>query len=228
MKFRLTIIILIGVIATGLTYYLNSSSDNSDAQFLNLNKPFQRKEKIQKIKAEKIPAAPLIKEKFSATHRSEARVISKVESQRQNPFAPLSNLESIHNKIKKQAGENEESTVTLPPPPHEQGGLLPPPPVLSGMNLPPEPGQSISTSELPMPPESQELSKKLSLNAVVGDKVILAFNDSSYARTHDFNKFITLGRGDQFESVKLLSISNDKVILEENGLTHELKISDIR
>ncbi len=240
MRLRLLLIILIGVIASGLTLYLtgNQSPSPADSQ----NSAFLKDSKKKKTLPSGARSAShgnkglLINSKnFYATGRQEARIIARSSVGRADPFGPLLNISAkgAGNHSGSTDGGSSEGVPDLPPPPDTgdgSSGLLPPPPAMGGLNgisdLPPEPG--ITTDELPLPPESRELSRKLKLNAVIGDHAILAFADKNFARERGLKRYVSLGRGDSYESIRLIDLDADMAIIEENGKTRELKLPELR
>ena len=238
---RLLIIILIGVIASGLTlYFTNQNQNAADDPLLNQvqNKQKNRKNLV-KVKTHEEARRELTgSTKYRAIKRKEAQILAGSVETRKDPFEPLGEIISIHAKQNERLNKGKKNSknareVDLPPPPDSEvnTSLLPPPPPLSSggeSGLPPEPGQYITTGELPNPPEKQELSNKLKLSAVLGDKIVLALTDRSYARSNNLNSYVTLGRGDKFESVKVVDIDSEMAVIEENGKTRELKLPAIR
>lgn len=106
--------------------------------------------------------------------------------------------------------EGKDKKVTPPPPPPAQFGLVPPPP-------PQDMSEGMSVAELPAPPTKPSLAGKMKLVAIVGDRAILAFSDRSLARDNRWPSTVTLGPGEQFESVSMVDVTPDSVTLEEDG-----------
>jgi len=84
---------------------------------------------------------------------------------------------------------------------------------------PPEPpsGAGLSVAELPEPPARPSIADKMKLVGIVGDRAILAFSDRELVRENKWPKMVTLGTGEQFESVKVVGVSGDSVTVEEDG-----------
>ena len=241
MRLRLILIILIGIVASGLTLYFTSpkqavvgEGDGSNPD-LNNNQG-KNPTKIRKsAESNQANRKALLKTKnYYATGRKEARLIASESTGRANPFGALARIESVHS-TKSDQNSTSEGVPDLPPPPDVEGsqnGLLPPPPAMGdsgsifGSNLPPEPG--ITTGELPLPPEPKDLISKLRLNAVIGDRAVLAFADKGFARTRGLKRYVTLGRGDSYQNVRLVDLDSEMAIVEENGKTRELKLPEMR
>ena len=224
MKFRLAIIILVGIVATMITLYVTRKDENVNVNLAG-NQP--RKARIAKRQEQIVAKRRLGYDpmKIAATERDHARVLAGEDKGRIDPFDPITDVISIQKKLQKDTEVEEK--VDLPPPPETETGLLPPPPAMQGDDLPPGPGD-LSTSELPPPPESREMNQVLSLNAILGDKVVLAFNDRSYARAHNYDRYITLGLGQKIGPLKVVDINTDMIVVEENGAVHEMKLPYIR
>lgn len=233
MNARLLFIILIGVIASAATYYFTNSGDGVGTNGVALlNTPPKAKTPAMKQKADTSASSAsqdLPEKRYSATGRKEARLISSSEAGQKDPFAPI-------DTVLNSAGLDKSAKIDLPPPPDTAGdnGLLPPPPAMGGAdfgsNLPPEPQADggISVDELPSPPASQSLRSKLSLNAILGDKAVLALKDKAYASSHGLKQFVTLGKGDSYETIRLVYLDDARAVIEEEGNTRELLLPEIR
>jgi hypothetical protein len=129
---------------------------------------------------------------------------------------------SLNNNVKgsKILGQGPDG---LPPP---SADLPPPPPPEATAELNPPPG--ITSDELPPPPEKPLLMRKLRLNGIVGDHVILAFNDRSFQRRNGYRRYITLAQGQIFDNVKLVDVDRDKAVLEEDGEQRTVRLEPIR
>ena len=231
MNARLLIIILIGVIASAVTYHFTNSGDGSGSGGVALlnTPPKAPGRTTTKASVTTRASQDLPEKRYSATGRKEARLISSAEAGQKDPFAPI-------DTVLNSAGLDKSAKIDLPPPPETGGdnGLLPPPPAMGGAdfgsNLPPEPqaDAGISVDELPNPPTSQSLRSKLSLNAILGDKAVLALKDKAYASSHGLKQFVTLGKGDSYESVRLVYLDDARAVIEEEGNTRELRLPEIR
>jgi len=111
---------------------------------------------------------------------------------------------------------------------------LPLPPLSSNMPslatdvAPPPPLPGISLEELPPPPDRPLLSKRLKLNAIVGDHVILAFKDRRFQKKNRYKQYITLSQGQEFDTVTLIDIGKDRAVLEEHGKQITMELDPIR
>jgi hypothetical protein len=99
--------------------------------------------------------------------------------------------------------------------------MVPPPPPNTGLS-------SLSLNELPPPPAKPSLARKLKLSAIVGDKAILTFADKELARENHWPLFITLGMGDQFESLSVVQVDAHSVVLDEDGERSTKNLSPVR
>jgi hypothetical protein len=176
---------------------------------------------------------------IEATSKQDALILARQDAGRPDPFGPLSNSQpfpkqksnSKSSSLEKLAGTKvgsgaETGPEGLPPPPTADASpslaasLTPPPPPL------PTPG--ISLEELPPPPDRPLLSKRLKLNAILGDHVILAFKDRRFQKQNHFKQYITLSQGQEFDTVTLVDIGKDKAVLEEHGRQITMELDPIR
>ncbi len=176
---------------------------------------------------------------IEATRKQDALMMARQDAGRPDPFEPLANSQpfpkqksnSKSSSLEKLAGTKVGSGAGtgpegLPPPPTPDPSpslatnLPPPPPPLS------TPG--ISLEELPPPPDRPLLSKRLKLNAILGDHVILAFKDRRFQKQNHFKPYITLSQGQEFDTVTLVDIGKDKAVLEEHGRQITMELDPIR
>lgn len=170
---------------------------------------------------------------IEATPRDTATNIARQDAGRADPFGDITPSHSFprerpgasHSlsetgKNSKMLGHGPEG---LPPP---AADLPPPPPPDVTAQLNPPPG--ITSDELPPPPEKPLLMRKLKLNGIVGDHVILAFKDRSYQRRNGYRRYITLAQGQVFDNVRLVDVEQDKAILEEDGEQTTVRLQPIR
>lgn len=171
---------------------------------------------------------------IEATPRDAATNTARQDAGRANPFAEISPSNSFPRERKgvlpASLSDNKKSGKTLghgpeglPPPAPD---LPPPPPPDVTAQLTPPPG--ISSEELPPPPEKPLLMRKLRLNGIVGDHVILAFKDRNYQRRNGYKRYITLAQGQVFDNVKLVDVDHDKAVLEEDGEQTTVRLEPIR
>lgn len=171
---------------------------------------------------------------IEATPRDSATNQARQDAGRANPFAEISPSSSFPRERKGvlpvSLSNNKKSGKTLghgpdglPPPAPD---LPPPPPPDVTAQMTPLPG--ISSDELPPPPEKPLLMRKLRLNGIVGDHVILAFKDRNYQRRNGYKRYITLAQGQVFDNVKLIDVEQDKAVLEEDGEQTTVRLEPIR
>lgn len=177
--------------------------------------------------------------RYPAISRDEAKKAARLTAGKSNPndfselnFKPFPNNVQVASVPKALAATEK---VLPPPPPKPSGGgslvkragqlrdrLVPPPPpspVLSGTagvaGGVPE-GLQLPIHQLPVPPERPSILDKFTVSAVIDDKVILTIS-SAVAMQNKWPKVLTMGPGDQFESVSVVAVSGDSVTLEEDG-----------
>lgn len=78
-------------------------------------------------------------------------------------------------------------------------------------------GQLPTDNELPEPPEKPLISEKMRLVGVLADKAFFTFTDLGMRRANKFPSTVVLANGEQFESVHLISVAPNSVVLEEDG-----------
>lgn len=175
---------------------------------------------------------------IEATHRPEAVAMARQDAGRIDPFAPLVQSHPFPKPRKGSSSRSDDDLERLAgaklPGPHMGSGPegLPPPPPgemasADDLSLPPDPS-GIEHHEFPSPPPRQFLSEHLKLNAIVGDRVILAFKDKEFRRQNGFKKYITLAEGQDFDTITLVDVEKDKAVLEENGEQRVIQLDPIR
>ncbi len=178
---------------------------------------------------------------IEATRKQEAVDRARLEAGRANPFDSVEG--ALPFPKSEESSHSAEGLLSaggkIPPPPGMGSGphgLPPPPPGVDSLaagDLPPPPpptdgGTGITFDELPPPPEKPLLMRKLKLNAIVGDRVILTFKDRNYPAKHGMKRFITLTEGQEFDTVTLVSINSDKAVLEEDGKKQIVHLDPIK
>lgn len=78
---------------------------------------------------------------------------------------------------------------------------------------------------MPEPPDKPLIAEKMKLVGVLADRAFFTFTDSSLRRANKFPSTVVLANGEQFESVHLVSVDPNSVVLEEDGerITKELE-----
>jgi hypothetical protein len=149
-----------------------------------------------------------------ATTRTQAQTQAKSLAGRSDPFSPLHEVKAFpHNNV-------ERKTSKLPPPPLktvERLGLEVPPPPPGTFAAPVQNNQSLSLSELPSPPEKPTIAEKLKLVGIVGNEAIFNFSDIQFRLAHKYPETLVLKPGDRFETVNLVSVEKESVVLDEDG-----------
>jgi hypothetical protein len=162
------------------------------------------------------------KKNLAATPLSLAANEARVQAGKPDPF------QQVHNYLPFPRGAGGVASIAAadgasppaPPPPVEKILPPPPPPVAasaSGLAPPPEPDAGLSLAELPAPPSRPSIANKMKLVGVVGDRAIIAFSDRRLRMENKWPRTITLGRGEQFESVSVVDVSPDSVTIDEDG-----------
>jgi len=172
---------------------------------------------------------------IEATRKQDAMVMARQDAGRANPFEALPGGRQFpRQKTTSDSATSSKGRGT-------KGALmgsgpdeLPLPPLSSNMPslatdvAPPPPLPGISLEELPPPPDRPLLSKRLKLNAIVGDHVILAFKDRRFQKKNRYKQYITLSQGQEFDTVTLIDIGKDRAVLEEHGKQITMELDPIR
>lgn len=182
----------------------------------------------------------------SVTRIEEAREKARAQAGNADPFAPLeggqpfprlkANKEPVMPPAKG-AGKVKQLTVVPPPPnssdfdgmPGPHNGLVPPPvPGVFGANSGLATGLTID--QLPTPPDRPSTTRYMKLSAIIGNKAIFVIKDLAARKLNHWPEQVTLSPGDDFGSVKLLSIvpEEEKAIVEEHGRQEELVLPSVR
>ncbi|HEY9679019.1 MAG TPA: hypothetical protein V6C76_13500 [Drouetiella sp.] len=171
---------------------------------------------------------PLNSVTVPATTRTDAIMKARLGAGRANPFATPSGL-------LKTSEINTAKAIPkahVPPPPKFTETHLAPPPPPTEVTLPGYAKQAVGSAgmgapeaELPEPPEKPLIAEKMKLVGVVADKAFFTFTDLELKRMNKFPSTVVLANGEQFESVHLVSVAPNSVVLEEDGerITKELE-----
>lgn len=156
-----------------------------------------------------------------ATSRNEAIMKARIGAGRVNPFAqPAGAFKPLFDppEIKQPKALPK---VHLPPPP--KFALAPPPPptetILPGLAAQSvgQAGSGAIDAEMPEPPEKPLIAEKMKLVGVLADRAFFTFTDLAMRRANKFPSTVVLANGEQFESVHLVSVEPNSVVLEEDG-----------
>lgn len=183
------------------------------------------------LEAKQMRTAPDPDVPISATPRSVARMEAGGRAGRKDPFQPIQGYKPFPRPAKL-GGIKPGPDITGPPEIAREDLLPPPPPGLpapGNMNdIPPEVsspyGGVLTMQELPLPPEKPSVADKMKLLAVVGDRAILGFKNDRLRLANKWPKTVTLGPGESFESVRMIQVKGDTVLLDEDG---ERSIKDL-
>jgi hypothetical protein len=173
--------------------------------------------------AQELPVAPPAvtgKKHLAATPRLLAANEARAGAGRTDPAARLDNYLPFPRVGP--GSPKPEAAVPGPdiPPPPPTKIVPPPPPAALGGNVlapPPEPDAGLSLAELPAPPARPSIVDKMKLVGIVGERAVIAFSDRRALAENKWPRTITLGRGEQFESVSVVDVSPDSVTFDEDG-----------
>ncbi len=180
----------------------------------------------QPVAAVPLPATPVAvpaggRKNLAATPRVLASSEARMQAGKPDPTLRLRNLKPFP-RIRGGGGAGDlglADAAQLPAPPVVDKALPPPPPPVAadGLVPPPEPDAGLSLAELPAPPSRPSIANKMKLVGVIGDKAIIAFTDRRQRMENKWPRTITLGRGEQFESVSVVEVTPDSVTIDEDG-----------
>lgn len=167
---------------------------------------------------------------YTATPRPDASAVAKQGAGRQDPAQPISSFlpfPGIHGKAGSMlANNNTDALLALVPPPPPSTDTKPKKPVKINEKLvpPPPPVQSsagdalagLPIDQLPVPPSRPTIGDKLKVLGIFDDKAILAF-PKAMSQKNKWPRTLTLGTGEQFESLTVVSITRDGITIEEDG-----------
>ncbi len=222
MSGRLILIILIGALAIGGTYWYTKDQETkleAQEQEMMQKIPANIKSKIAKEQT------TITKTVYPATTKSALIDMGHASAGRVDPFAATMKIEEERQKLI----VSKTTTTKIPPPP---SGLN-----LDGnLDLPPEPktdwSETVKTSELPNPPEKPILANRVRLNAIFDNNIVLDLVDPDLRRALGMRKFITLKEGDTLtvdgETTHVAQVNVDSVILTESGSRRRLVLHPIR
>jgi hypothetical protein len=188
--------------------------------------------KVTKVE-EKGDSMTLPKDIVPATTRVEAEAATKGKVGRNDPFSPIDGFKPFPTHGGRIYSVGKKTGMSLPPPPPGAVAVPPPPPngdSLSASNYltAPPPASSLNLSDLPLPPTRPSIVPKLKLTGIIDSKAIFSIQDIAARHANKWPKTVKLNVGDQFYAVKLVSISNDSVTLEENGSRTIKELEPIR
>lgn len=176
------------------------------------------------------PAAAMIPERplpepipgeknLPATPRLLAAQEARLGAGRNNPATRVDGFKPFPRYLGELAPTESGGPADASPPVAEKTPFVPPPPPEATPSLgePPSVDEGLPLAELPAPPSKPSIANQMRLMAVIGDRVVLAFSDGQQRREHGWPKTVTLGPGDQFESVSVVSVGPDSVTLDEDG-----------
>jgi hypothetical protein len=171
---------------------------------------------------------------YPATPQTVAIAHAQVGKGRPDPIEPTLNYKPWPRHGRKDASgtasDNEVLAMVPPPPPPEKSAdkkAFKPTPIKEKLVPPPPPMQGTPTSgdvmaeglpidQLPAPPSRPTIGDKVKVLGVLDDKAIISFPRSMMQKNH-WPKTITLGQGEQFESLTVVSINRDGITIEEDG-----------
>lgn len=196
--------------------------------------------------------------KFPSTGRRRAKKEAQIAAGRQDPMLPIAEQGawpqwSRPSEMLADAASGSSpgmgAKFLLPPPGAVKAGknstprnvasaaklkLVPPPPPMTMPGLgggpansgqPPDMGLPIA--QLPMPPEKPSIMQHLKLSAIIGNKAIIAV-PYEVRFQNKWPAVISLGPGEQFESIRVVSVDPDSVTIDEDGERVVKSLASIR
>lgn len=158
-----------------------------------------------------------------ATPRMMAVMDARTGAGRRDPYAPNLSYKPYPRVREKEQPENAGDKSEPKQLKQAASRFVPPPP--PGVSLPS--ADQLSVAELPAPPAKPSIVDKMKLLAIVGDRAIISF-DRLAARDNHWPKTLSLGPGEQFESVSIVGVNKDAVTLEEDGERSVIKLAGIK
>lgn len=159
-----------------------------------------------------------------ATPRLIASTEARANAGRQDPCSAITGFPLFPRFMKGEAADSEPVVAggkpDIPPPPPGKEPFVPPlPPGADGpgVQASADSDLGLSEAELPAPPTKPSLADKMKLTAVIGDRAVLAFTDALMRIGHKWPRSVTLGPGEHFESVSVVSVNGDTVTIDEDG-----------
>lgn len=171
-------------------------------------------------------APPDPKKQYLSTPAKVAAEAAKQGAGREDPVSPIASF--LPWPRARQGDANSMLAMVPPPPPTADAAapkksspkkidekLVPPPPPVQ-MAAGPDAIGGLPIDQLPVPPSRPTISDKLKVLGVLDDKALVAF-PRAMAIKNKWPKTLMLGPGEQFESFKIVSISQDGITIEEDG-----------
>lgn len=172
-----------------------------------------------------------------ATTRTQAQEQAKSDSGRSDPLAPVTGFKHFPSHDASLLAPDKLSPASksaVVKKEEARGGLsasnpylkIPPPPP----STPSYPGSTneLPVSDLPAPPERPTLVNSIKLTGIVGNKAIFSVTDLSARLRNNWPKALSLGAGDHFESISVISVDADRAVIEENGERVDKRLERIR
>lgn len=244
---RLMIIILVGAIAIGATYFFTRTADQQDSpadlamtQTIKANthqaktelpgKPAILGASIDRSSADTSPIdIPAESARIQATSKDQARLTARAAAGNKDPFTPISGsgvyADANLNQAKAPKLQTSSHTNMLVPPPPP--GAFPPhgaPGVID--TLP----SGLAVDQLPTPPSSQLVSTKIRLTGIMQDRAFFTVTDRIAARANQWPAEFVLRVGQGFHGMHLQSIDSDghRVVVAEGGELHTCAMPAIK
>lgn len=243
---RLMIIILVGAIAIGATYFFTRTADQQDSPTdLAVTQTIKANTHLAKTG---IPGAPAVlgtsidknsaatsptdilaeSSRIPATSKDQARQTARAAAgdgyTKKDPFMPIAgsgmhadaNTGSAKTSIHNFSHSSSHTNMLVPPPPP---GAFPPhgaPGVID--TLP----SGLAVDQLPTPPSSQLVSTKIRLTGIMQDRAFFTVTDRIAARANQWPAEFVLRVGQGFHGMHLQSIDSDghRVVVAEGGELH--------
>jgi hypothetical protein len=163
-------------------------------------------------------------QQLPATTRGQATETAKLGAGRTNPFADIGGFKPFPSGSAGVSTQKTTTTTKVTTKRHTGEGLVPPPPPTTsiGSFVPPPPASGgasqdlLNPNELPAPPDKPAIVGKMQLTGIVGSRALFTFDPAARLQ-NGWPKFVSLGAGEQFETVSVVNVSPDSVTLQEDG-----------
>jgi hypothetical protein len=170
--------------------------------------------------ADPTTSAPAPEGKYAAITVDHATQDANTGAGRSDPMQPVTSFQPFPRG--KKAKPDALAALVPPPPPSK---TPPPPPKINEKLIPPPPppgempgagGMGLPIAQLPVPPSRPTIGDKMKVIAVLDDKAMMTFPTKMRLK-NKWPKVLTLGAGEQFESISVVSVNKDGVTIEEDG-----------
>ena len=164
---------------------------------------------------------------IAATTRAMAETNARLRAGRTDPFVDVNRYQPFprENRIETDRNRIEtERPITSQNGPMASAGRTP-----AVADKPPSVPLTVPAlvERLPDPPTKPTVSDKMQLVGVIGDHVLLSVRQQS-SKVNKLPSSLTLGKGEKFDSLSVVDVTNDSVTLDEDGQQTVKTIAPIR